>query len=105
MYVKHEYLVFFCARYYMNKKATMNWVTLVSFGVLAVGGLNFLLMGLFQFDLFAAVFGGTDAVVSRIIYSIFGIAAVTLVAIVLWKAFMSNQIKKKPATRTTSATA
>ena len=89
------------------KKATMKWITLIAFGVLAIGGINFLLMGLFNFDLFAAIFGGTDTVVSRIIYSHFGIAAVTLVTIVIWRAFMSGktQTAKKPATRAKSATA
>jgi len=84
----------------MNKKTTMKLVTLISFGFLMIGGLNFLLMGLFNFDLFAAIFGGTDAVVSRIFYSLFGIAAVTLLCVVLWKALMAP---KKTVTKTTTA--
>ena len=39
-----------------------------------IGTLNWLLVGLFQFDLVANVFGGTDSMVSRIIYSLVGLA-------------------------------
>ena len=44
--------------------------------LLVVGGLNWGLWGFFQFDLVAALFGGNSAVVSRIVYSLVGIAAV-----------------------------
>jgi len=48
-----------------------------------IGALNWGLVGLFQFDLVAAIFGGSAAVVSRIIYVIValaGIWAITLIA-------------------------
>ena len=82
----------------MKKKMVLKWVTMIAFGVLLVGGMNYLLMGLFSFDLFGAIFGGADAVVSRIFYGLFGAAALTLLGIVLWKAFMTQ--KAKPATKT-----
>ncbi len=44
--------------------------------LLIVGGLNWGLWGLFQFDLVAALFGGNSAGLSRIVYSLVGIAAV-----------------------------
>ena len=40
-----------------------------------VGGINWLLVGLFQFDLVAYICGGQAATISRIIYSVVGIAA------------------------------
>ena len=91
----------------MKKKVILKWVNMVAFAFLVIGGINFLLMGLFNFDMFAAIFGGNDAVVSRVFYSLFGIAAVTLLATVLWKAFMSDKMKQKPAksAKTTTATA
>ncbi|MDD5040516.1 MAG: DUF378 domain-containing protein [Patescibacteria group bacterium] len=55
----------------MKKLNTIDWVMLV---VLVVGGLNWGLVGIFNFDLVAAVFGG-GAALSRIIYSVVGIAA------------------------------
>ncbi len=49
-----------------------NWVALI---LLIVGGLNWGLVGLFQFDLVAAIFGEMS-VLSRIIYVIVGLAAI-----------------------------
>ena len=39
-----------------------------------LGAINWLLVGLFQFDLVAYLCGGQAAVVSRVIYTIVGIA-------------------------------
>ncbi len=43
--------------------------------LLVVGGLNWGLWGMFQFDLVGALFGGNTAALSRIVYSLVGIAA------------------------------
>ena len=40
-----------------------------------IGGINWLLVGVFQFDLVAWIFGGQAALISRIIYTIIGAAA------------------------------
>ena len=86
----------------MKKINFLKWVNLVAFGLLLLGGINFLMMGLFHFDLFAAIFGGTGAVVSRVFYSIFGLSALTLLATILWKAFMGKK-ERAAATRTKTA--
>ena len=70
----------------MDKKACMKWTMFTSFVVLLIGGLNYLLMGILSFDLFGEVFG-FDTIAGRIIYTLFGIAAVTLAAIVIYKSF------------------
>ncbi len=41
-----------------------------------VGGLNWGLIGLFQFDLVAWLFGGQGEIASRIVYSLVGVCAV-----------------------------
>lgn len=41
-----------------------------------IGALNWLLVGLFQFDLVASLFGGQSALLSRIVYTLVGIAGV-----------------------------
>ncbi|MGI6189616.1 MAG: DUF378 domain-containing protein [Clostridiales bacterium] len=46
----------------------------LSLVLVIIGALNWLLVGLFQFDLVASLFGGRDALLSRIIYTIVGIA-------------------------------
>jgi len=39
-----------------------------------IGALNWLLVGLFQFDLVAAIFGGQQSWLSRVVYSLVGLA-------------------------------
>jgi uncharacterized protein len=51
----------------------LDWVALT---LLVVGGLNWLLVGLFRFDLVATLFGGAGSVVSRIVYVLVGISAI-----------------------------
>ncbi len=46
-----------------------------------IGGINWLLVGLFKFDIVAWIFGGQDAVVSRILYTLIGIAAVWCISL------------------------
>ncbi|KEO83716.1 membrane protein [Tumebacillus flagellatus] len=46
----------------------------IALTLVIVGALNWLLVGLFQWDLVAALFGGADSWLSRIIYTIVGIA-------------------------------
>lgn len=39
-----------------------------------IGALNWGSIGLFKFDIVAAIFGGTDALISRIIFTLVGLA-------------------------------
>ena len=41
-----------------------------------IGGINWGSIGLLQFDIVAWIFGGQDSVISRIIYTLVGIAAI-----------------------------
>jgi uncharacterized protein len=43
--------------------------------LLIVGGLNWGLVGLFQFDLVAAIFGGPDSLLARLVYILVGVSA------------------------------
>lgn len=47
----------------------------VTFILLIIGGLNWLLVGILKWDI-GAIFGGMDAVVSRIIYILVGLSAI-----------------------------
>ena len=49
--------------------------------LLIVGGINWGLIGIFQFDLVAFVFGGQAAVLSRIIYVLVGISAIWCISL------------------------
>ena len=46
----------------------------ISLILVIIGALNWLLIGLFQFDAVAWIFGGQTAVLSRIIYAVVGVA-------------------------------
>ncbi|MGV8169643.1 MAG: DUF378 domain-containing protein [Candidatus Nanoarchaeia archaeon] len=55
----------------MAEKSTLDYIALI---LLIVGGLNWLLVGLFKFDLVQAIFGSIQ-IVANIIYIVVGIAA------------------------------
>lgn len=46
-----------------------------------IGGINWGLIGLFQFDLVAWICGGQSAIFSRIIYSLVGLAAIWCISL------------------------
>ena len=46
-----------------------------------VGGLNWGLVGLFQFDLVAWIFGGTDALLARIVYTLVALSAIWCISL------------------------
>lgn len=46
-----------------------------------IGGINWGLIGLFQFDLVAWICGGQDSVLARIIYSLVGLAAIWCISL------------------------
>jgi uncharacterized protein len=52
----------------------------VALTLVVVGAVNWGLVGLAQFDLVAALFGGETASLSRIVYTLVGIAGVALAA-------------------------
>jgi len=53
----------------------MHALNIVTLLLIIVGGLNWLLVGLFEFDLVAAIFGGQEAALSRIVYILVGLSA------------------------------
>lgn len=63
-----------------------------------VGAINWGLIGFFQFDLVAAIFGGQGAALSRIIYGLVGIAGLINLGL-LFKP--SEEVVRDPEPRTT----
>lgn len=61
-----------------------------------VGALNWLLVGLFQFDLVAAIFGGQQSLLSRIVYSLVGIAGLWSIKM-LFSDLHSSNLVSQPA--------
>lgn len=54
----------------------MKTIDVVAAVLLVVGGLNWGLWGLFEFDLVATIFGGNTALLAKVIYTVVGLAAV-----------------------------
>ena len=50
-----------------------------------IGGINWGSIGLFKFDIVAWIYGGQTAVVSRVIYTIVGLAAIWSISLLLRK--------------------
>jgi len=46
-----------------------------------IGSLNWGLVGIFQFDLVAWLFGGQDMVISRILYTVIGLAGLWCISL------------------------
>ena len=67
----------------------MKIATIVSFILVIVGALNWLLVGVFSFDLVAFIFGSMS-VVSRIIYGLVGVAILWVILFL----FMYRPIKR-----------
>ena len=61
----------------MNKLNGFEWVALI---LVIIGGLNWGLVGFFNFDLVAAIFGNMS-VLSRIVYALVGVSSVYILAI------------------------
>lgn len=58
----------------------MKGLGLVALLLVVIGALNWGLVGLAQFDLVAFLFGGQSATISRLVYSLVGVAGAALVA-------------------------
>lgn len=61
----------------MNKLNTFDWLAVV---LVVVGGLNWGLVGIFNFDLVATIFGDMSGL-SRVVYVLVGLSAVYLATI------------------------
>ena len=56
-----------------------------------IGGLNWGCVGLFRFDLVAYLFGGQTATVSRVIYTLVGLAAIWCVSLLFRERLASDE--------------
>ncbi len=54
----------------------MKQLDVIAAVLLVVGGLNWGLWGMFEFDLVATLFGGNTSLLAKVVYSLVGFAAV-----------------------------
>lgn len=63
----------------MQNLSTLDWLAFV---LLVVGGLNWGLVGLFNFDLVTTLLG-VDSILSRVVYILVGLSAVYVAVLVM----------------------
>lgn len=63
----------------------MKIANIIAFILLAIGGINWLLVGAFGFDVVAAVFGAGLSVVASIIYILVGLSALWLIFVAFYR--------------------
>ncbi len=68
----------------MNKLNVLDWIALI---LIIIGGLNWGLVGIFGFDLVAAIFGDMS-LISKIIYILVGLSAIYTI-------FILGKLQKK----------
>ena len=64
----------------------MNVLNKIFLTLLIIGGLNWGLIGLFQYDLVAALFGGMSSLLSRIVYTLVGISGLYCITLLFRRA-------------------
>ena len=57
----------------------------IALTLVIIGALNWLLVGLFQYDLVAAICGGSAEILARIIYAVVGIAGLWCISLLFRK--------------------
>lgn len=70
----------------------MKAINMITWILLIIGGINWGLVGLFQFDLVAALFGGQGAPLARVVYTLVGLSA-------LWQLFPMARAARVGQTR------
>ncbi|MFC4772012.1 DUF378 domain-containing protein [Enterococcus hermanniensis] len=53
----------------------MKYLDIIALVLLIIGGVNWLLVGLFEYDLVAAISGGSTTILAKIIYIVVGLSA------------------------------
>lgn len=59
----------------------MNILTRIALVLVIIGAINWGLIGAFQFDLVAAIFGGQDAGLARVVYALVGISGLVCIGL------------------------
>ncbi|HFJ8851001.1 TPA: DUF378 domain-containing protein, partial [Enterococcus faecium] len=62
--------------YHLRKENSNENLDAIALTLLIVGGLNWLLVGLFELDLVAMIAGGSTTIFAKIIYIVVGICAI-----------------------------
>ncbi|MBQ7973344.1 MAG: DUF378 domain-containing protein [Clostridia bacterium] len=69
----------------------MQIVDVIAFCILLIGGLNYLIAGLFGLDLMVLMFGTNISIIGRVVYSVIGLSALLLLITVVARAVIKNK--------------
>ena len=73
----------------------VNMFNLIAFIITQIGAINWLCIGLFQFDFIAGIFGSQAHFVSRFIYTIIGLCSIYMLILLAVKKGNINFLGKK----------
>jgi len=74
----------------------MSWIQRTALVLTIIGAINWGLVGFFQYDLVAAIFGGQDSLLARVIFGLVGIAGLVNLGLL----FKPNEVSAtNPETR------
>ncbi|PLS15707.1 DUF378 domain-containing protein [Bacillus sp. M6-12] len=76
----------------------MSGIQRIALVLTIIGAINWGLIGFFQFDLVAAIFGGADTAMARIIYGLVGIAGLINLGLLFTP---SEETSREPETSST----
>ena len=68
---------------YSRKKERKRMLDKIALTLAIIGGINWGSIGLFQFDIVSWICGGSDSVLSRIIFTIVGISALWCISLLV----------------------
>lgn len=77
-----------------NMKNVMKIVDVIAFVILLIGGINYLIAGLFGMDLMLLMFGTEISVIGRIVYTVIGLSALLLLITVIARTIMKSKKTK-----------
>ena len=66
---------------FITERNIMTLVDKIALTLMIIGGLNWGLVGIFSFDLVAWLFGGTGAILSRVVYILVALSAVWCISL------------------------
>ena len=72
-------------------KKVMQIVDVIAFCILLIGGINYLIAGLFGLDLMVLMFGANISILGRVVYSIIGLSALLLLITVIARTIMKSK--------------
>ena len=75
----------------MGGENFMKWLRVTAFALVLLGGINWLFIGLMDIDLFGAMLGGGDSAASRVLFTLFGLGALTLLLTIYKAAFRDGK--------------